>query len=144
MGGPSDGINRVFWEGSSVDSGHMDVVVCGGGMAGLCAALEALQQGARVAVLEKASEPGGSMRMSGGTLWTGDTLEAMLRWVPEGDPERMGLVVSQLPSCLDWLESFGITCTPLGPSAGRQGASVDPEQVTQVLMARIAQAGGLI
>ena len=39
----------------------VDVLVCGGGMAGLCAGATAAELGARPVVLEKGAEPGGSM-----------------------------------------------------------------------------------
>ena len=45
------------------------IVVVGAGMAGLVAAVQAQELGADVVVLEKGDEPGGSMAMSGGTVW---------------------------------------------------------------------------
>ena len=47
-----------------------DLVVVGGGMAGLTAAARAARDGARVAVVERAEELGGSARYAG-YLWTG-------------------------------------------------------------------------
>ena len=47
-----------------------DVVVCGCGGAGAAAAIEAHDAGASVIVLEKALEPGGSTRESGGSIAT--------------------------------------------------------------------------
>jgi NADPH-dependent 2,4-dienoyl-CoA reductase/sulfur reductase-like enzyme len=68
----------------------VDVLVCGGGMAGLCAAVSAAQAGARPLVIEKGAELGGSMLMSGGSIWTAPTMAIMESWVPGGD--RVGLV----------------------------------------------------
>lgn len=48
---------------------EFDVVVVGSGAAGLTAALSALDSGARVAVLEKATTLGGTSSLSGGMLW---------------------------------------------------------------------------
>src|SRR4029077_20399584 len=45
-----------------------DVLVIGGGLAGLCAAIEAANAGAEVTLLEKLSECGGSSVLSGGLL----------------------------------------------------------------------------
>ena len=45
-----------------------DVLVIGGGFAGLCAAIEAANAGAEVTLLEKLSECGGSSVLSGGLL----------------------------------------------------------------------------
>ncbi|MBI2292571.1 MAG: FAD-dependent oxidoreductase, partial [Betaproteobacteria bacterium] len=47
-----------------------DVLVAGGGMAGLCAAISALEKGANVLVVEKGTRFGGSMRLSNGLIWT--------------------------------------------------------------------------
>lgn len=45
-----------------------DVIVIGGGLAGLCAAIEAASAGAEVTLLEKLAECGGSSVLSGGLL----------------------------------------------------------------------------
>ena len=66
----------------------IDVLVCGGGMAGLCAGATAAALGGRPVVIEKGAEPGGSMRMSGGTIWTAPSMDVMETWVPGGDRVR--------------------------------------------------------
>lgn len=48
-----------------------DVLVMGSGIGGICAAIEARQQGARVTVLEKYHVLGGSSAMSGGVCYLG-------------------------------------------------------------------------
>lgn len=50
-----------------------DVIVVGSGAAGLCAAIEAHDAGARVIVLEAHTEPGGSSRISGGMMLAAGT-----------------------------------------------------------------------
>lgn len=50
-----------------------DVVIVGSGAAGLCAAIEAHDAGARVLVLESQDEPGGSSRISGGMMLAAGT-----------------------------------------------------------------------
>ena len=65
---------------SNVDLGldcRADVVILGGGAAGLIAAIEAADRGAKVVVFERASELGGSSRLSGGYVGLCETeLEA--------------------------------------------------------------------
>ena len=51
------------------DSGP-DVLVAGGGVAGMAAAAHAARQGARVLVVEKSDRLGGSGALSAGILWT--------------------------------------------------------------------------
>jgi fumarate reductase flavoprotein subunit len=50
-----------------------DVVIVGGGGAGLAAALEATGAGARVLLLEAGARPGGSTALSGGVFWAAGT-----------------------------------------------------------------------
>ena len=64
-----------------------DLLVLGGGMGGITAAGYAASHGARVIVLEKGPEIGGSAVLSGTSLWTVATLEALRERAPDGDPE---------------------------------------------------------
>src|SRR6476660_6788239 len=82
-----------------------DVIVCGAGMSGLCTAVTALEAGARVLVIEKGAAPGGSMRMSGGTLWTAPSMEVMEQYVAGGDRARQRQLVEGLEPGIAWLES---------------------------------------
>lgn len=88
------------------------VVVLGGGMSGLCAALAATGTGAEVVVLEEAPVAGGSMRLSGGLVWGPRDLATARRYIPRGDAGLQRMFVDGLPEAWDWLESLGL---PLGP-----------------------------
>ena len=63
-----------------------DVAVVGAGMAGLVAAVQAQQLGARVVLLEKAEHPGGSLALSGGTLWCARTYEDLRLFAVTSEP----------------------------------------------------------
>ena len=120
----------------------VDVLVCGAGMAGLCAAVSAIEAGARPLVIEKGVEPGGSMLMSGGTIWTAPSMAVMEAWVPGGDRTRQRRLVEDLEPGLDWLDSLGVTRRVPIASDRQTGAEVDPGELTDRLVAAIAAGGG--
>jgi fumarate reductase flavoprotein subunit len=108
-----------------------DVVVVGGGGAGLAAAVSAAQQGARVVLLEKQDEVGGSTILSVGSFSASGSrfqirerihdraeeyAEDMVKFAPglpgvvlEGDaPEMRLLLARESAETLHWLESLGV------------------------------------
>lgn len=122
----------------------IDVLVCGAGMAGLCAAASAAGHGARTLVIEKGAEPGGSMRMSGGTIWTAPSMEVMETWVPGGDRVRQRQLVDHLAPNLAWLESLGVRRTAPIESDRQVGAEVDVHQLTTRMVEVIEADGGRV
>jgi succinate dehydrogenase/fumarate reductase flavoprotein subunit len=121
-----------------------DVVVCGAGMAGLCTAVTALEAGARVLVIEKGAAPGGSMRMSGGTLWTAPSMEVMEAYVPGGDRARQRQLVENLDAGVAWLESLGITWTGTIGLERQVGREFDTHAFTDHMASVVAARGGEI
>jgi succinate dehydrogenase/fumarate reductase flavoprotein subunit len=97
----------------SLEARSAGVLVAGGGMAGLCAALSAREAGAEVTVLEKADVIGGSARLSGGVIFTFPTLELQRQRIPEGDESLQRLLAGEFAESLGWLEHHGV---PLGPA----------------------------
>jgi succinate dehydrogenase/fumarate reductase flavoprotein subunit len=89
-----------------------DVLVIGGGMAGLSAAATAAAHGARVLVLERSSDVGGSALLSGGYLWTASSVAAMSSANPDGDASLRRLVVENLSRDLDWVGSLNVDMGP--------------------------------
>lgn len=103
-----------------------DVVVCGFGAAGVAAAIEAVEAGASVTILEIAAEGGGATKLSGGVVYMGggtrlqkacgveDTVENMKAYVkavtiPSGGTESLvDLYCEQSPDLCDWLEAHGL------------------------------------
>lgn len=101
-----------------------DVIVIGGGLAGVTAGITAGDAGARVLILEKTLHPGGSARLSGGSFaFAGtdlqreqgidDTPELMredLLAVGEGknDPALVDLYVAEQLAAYKWLGKLGV------------------------------------
>ena len=76
-----------------------DVIVIGGGNAGLCAALSAREQGARVALLERAPEElrGGNSAHTGGAFRVVyDGLDDIRRLVPDLSDDEAALMNAKL------------------------------------------------
>jgi fumarate reductase flavoprotein subunit len=119
------------------------VVIAGGGLAGLTAALRAAELGARVTLLEKGDRPGGSFVYSSGYIWSYVDLPTFRREAPGGDAILQRLILERLESCLTWLEDEG------GPLLSREtgnpltfGARFDPAQTVSALVDRLEASGG--
>ncbi len=121
---------------------HVDVLVCGGGMAGLCAAASAAELGLHPLVIEKGAEPGGSMLMSGGTIWTAPSMAVMESWVPGGDRIRQRQLVEDLAPGLAWLDSLHVRRTAPIATDRQVGAEVDTAELTARLASAIEAQGG--
>jgi succinate dehydrogenase/fumarate reductase flavoprotein subunit len=85
-----------------------DLLVLGGGMAGLAAAARAVEAGASVTVVEKAPQPGGSAALSAGIVWTAPGHETMRSVVPGGDPELSRRLVDGFAPAVEWVRSHGV------------------------------------
>ena len=92
-----------------------DVIIVGGGMAGLSAALAAGEAGANVLVLESEPVVGGSMALSGGLIWGPATFALARQWVPRGNPDLQRILVDELEPAWDWLEAHGLPLDPAVP-----------------------------
>ena len=121
---------------------EVDVLVCGAGMAGLCAAATAAAHGAHPTVLEKGPRPGGSMLMSGGTIWTAPTMDVMERWVPGGDRRRQRQLIDGLAPGLAWLESLGVMAVAPIASERQVGVEVVTAELTDRLVTAVEAGGG--
>ncbi len=65
----------------------IDLVIVGGGQAGLAAGAAAASRGLSVIVFEKADRYGGSAHFSAGILWTAPDVSTLTGLLPDGDPE---------------------------------------------------------
>ncbi len=119
-----------------------DVLVSGGGMAGLCAALAAAERGAKVLLLEKGNRFGGSMYLSNGIVWTFASTGDVRRHITDGDSVLQDLLVSHLGDGLAWLQAHGVALEPERSylQCGRGRAASGP-QMTQALVDALQRRG---
>ena len=102
-----------------------DVLIVGFGGAGACAAIEAADNGASVAIFEAASESGGSTKLSSAELYLGggtkvqkavgyeDPVEDVYGYLmasngPQADPDKTRAYAVGGAEHLDWLMSLGV------------------------------------
>ncbi len=120
-----------------------DVLVFGGGLAGLTAALSAAETGARVALLEKGDELGGSFVLSGGLVWTWRDPDTMRAEVPLADHRLTDLLIEHLDEDFEWLEQWGVKPVSRFP-AHLIGIGVDPAPTVATLARLLEESGGRI
>ncbi len=126
---PQPAINPWVRRFEEADTPHLsaEVVICGYGGAGACAALEARRAGADVLVLERAAGGGGSTAMSSCEMYLGgsggtrlqrdiglaDSTENMIAYLQEcfgsqGDEERIRRYAEGAAEHFDWVEALGV------------------------------------
>jgi succinate dehydrogenase/fumarate reductase flavoprotein subunit len=86
-----------------------DLLVIGGGIAGLAAAARAAELGALVVVAEKCAALGGSAALSAGIVWTAPDFPTLRAVVPSGDAALGRILVDRFPAAIDWLRSLGVS-----------------------------------
>lgn len=124
------------------ETASADVVVAGAGMAGLTAAVDLAEQGRDVLVVEKGDDPGGSMRISNGVVWTFQEYEALRERVPQGDPELQRLVAENVADDLDWLAAGGAELSTVEFDVPGSGRQIDPEAFTDHMVERLTHLEG--
>lgn len=111
-----------------MEASDYDVIVIGGGGAGMSAAIEASKAGARVALLEAGMRLGGSTALAGGLFYAAntpqqhalgveDSAEAMVREVlalngETTTPEVVRRLAIEGPEAMAWLHSLGVEFPP--------------------------------
>ncbi|MBK3572800.1 FAD-binding protein [Streptomyces sp. MBT65] len=100
-----------------MDAETVDLLVIGGGMAGLSAAARVAAEGGSVVLVEKAERTGGSARFAG-FVWTTPSVEEMRRVNPDGDPELAVALLDGFPEGVAWIRSLGVDCRPQVPVLG--------------------------
>jgi succinate dehydrogenase/fumarate reductase flavoprotein subunit len=132
-------------------SPEADIIISGAGMGGLVAGIAALEDGARVILVEKCAEPGGSLAISGGYVWTFPTHADYTRYVPNGDPELGRVLVDDFATGIEWLVEhqvrLGGSHDGLGPDRAGSGFRIEPDPVlgaVQPLVDAFVQRGGVL
>ncbi|CAI7645676.1 unnamed protein product [Penicillium discolor] len=87
---------------------EVDVLVCGGGMSGLACAAFAAEAGAKVLVVEKQADVGGSSNYSAGMFWAPQTYNKLRNWVPEGDPVLQKAWLNDYLPAVQWMRENGV------------------------------------
>ena len=105
---------------------RVDLLVLGGGMAGLSAAARAAELGAVAGVVEKGVEIGGSAALSAGQLWSGRSYEELRERIPHGRQDLLRVLAAGFPGAMDAVLATGVEASApidgpyFGFGAGRQ------------------------
>src|SRR5260221_11054557 len=123
-----------------------DLLVIGGGMAGLAAGAAAAEAAARVTVVEKSRNLGGSAAMSAGSVWPAPDYEAVRRVVPGGDPALGQALIDGFWPAVDWVRASGVSVSERweGQMGFGSAVRVDMPAFLTAWQQKIASAGGTL
>lgn len=120
-----------------------DLLVVGGGMAGLCAGAWAAEHGARVIVVEKAGTVGGSAALSGGVFWTVQSARKAV-YHARARAELTSVVSAGYGEAIRWFRRRGVAMSPAMPVLNGRGYQIDILSHLKDCVAAIEAAGGHI
>jgi fumarate reductase flavoprotein subunit len=137
-----------------------DLIIIGAGMAGLCTAVEAARHAARVLLLEKTEQFGGSTRMCGGAFAFAGTDVQKDNGIPDSselleedlmkagkyrnDRALIHTYAEKQHEAYRWLQELGIPFEKVSLSGAQsvpRNHSTDPVQAIEILHARALQRG---
>lgn len=139
---------------------EFDVIVAGGGLAGFASACAALEAGARVVMLEKQPQVGGSTVISGGAVAFADTDEQRAVGIEDSDellrkdlramgedknvPELVDTYVANQLDTYRWLKTLGVVFRSVQLGGGQsvpRSNRVDTMQMIQALRDHAIKTG---
>jgi succinate dehydrogenase/fumarate reductase flavoprotein subunit len=122
----------------------VDLLVVGGGMAGLAAAARAAELGLEVVVAEKGDAVGGSAALSAGIVWTAPDVETAGRVAPEGAPALQRALVEGFDAAVERVRDTGVAVSERW--TGQMGFGVAHHVDVVALLAhwRAAVAGAVL
>ncbi|OZD11386.1 cytochrome C [Rhodococcus sp. 06-156-3C] len=123
---------------------EFDVLVIGGGMAGLTAAASAAREGKSVCVVDIASDVGGSARFAG-YVWTAPSYEVLHEQNPDGDPALKRRLIDGFADGVEWIRSIGVDVGEAQKilSFGR-GHKFDTNHYIDICKRSVIQSGGTV
>jgi succinate dehydrogenase/fumarate reductase flavoprotein subunit len=123
-----------------------DLLVVGGGMAGLAAAAAATSAGARVTVVEKRGTLGGSAAMSAGIVWTAPDFKTLRQVVPGGDAALGQALIDGFWPGVDWVRSSGVSVSERweGQMGFGSAVRVDIRGLLLAWQRQVESAGGVV
>lgn len=122
--------------------GEVDLLIIGGGMAGLSAGAWATQQALSVVLVEKGEKTGGNARYAG-FVWTAPDVETIRREIPRGNPDLLRLVVERVGSAVEWIRTIGVeTGEPVQMMRFGRGTPVPMETYVDTAAQAIIGGGG--
>lgn len=89
---------------------EVDLLVLGGGMAGLSAAAWSVREGRSVVLVEKGAL--GGTAVHAGFIWTAPTFHALREAVPAGDPRLQRVLIDGFGPAIEWVRSLDVECLP--------------------------------
>lgn len=121
-----------------------DVLIIGGGIAGLTAGAKAIREGKHVTVIEASETLGGNGRYAG-YIWSAPNREVMAEWNPHGDEALRNNVIERFESAVQWIRELGVD---IGPSqkqlAYGEGHPFDTNQYIEITKNIICESGQII
>lgn len=111
---------------------NWDVIIVGAGTAGMACAITAAEHEAKVVVIEKASDIGGTLHITGGHMSAAGTRRQQEKGIDDSpdrhfddvmrisrgtaDPVLVRLAVDEAPHTIDWLDDLGFPFAPETPA----------------------------